>query len=347
MGLTIAELARRFDCKVRGDPDIEINGVAALDRAGPNDIAFFANRRYKSHLASTKAGAVILRRDDTQFYAGNALITDNPYLRFAEMMKFVISSDTSYSPGIHSTAVIGDSANVSETAHIGEYVIIEDGACIGEHVTIVSGCHIEKDVVVGDRTKIYSNVVIRYGCKIGSDCIIHPGVVIGSDGFGFAKDGAKWVKVPQLGGVVIGNDVEIGANTVVDRGALEDTIIGNGVKLDNLIQVAHNVQIGDDTVIAGCAGIAGSAKIGKRCALGGQAGIAGHLEITDDVTIAATSLVLNSIKRPGVYSSNLKVDEYDKWKKNAARFYHLDEMARRLKQLEKKVKQFINKGQET
>lgn len=344
MRLTLAELARRFDCKLQGNPDVEINGVAALDRAGPNDIAFFSDKRYKSYLVSTQAGAVILTGNDTEFYGGNALITDNPHLRFAEIAEFLVSSSAAHCAGIHATAIVEQNANISKTAQIGEYVVIEEGAYIGDHVTIGPGCHIEQNAVIGDRTKIYSNVVVRYGCEIGSDCIIHPGVVIGSDGFGYAKDGAKWIKVPQLGRVLIGNEVEIGANTVIDRGALYDTIIGNGVKLDNLIQVAHNVEIGDDTAIAGCVGIAGSAKIGKRCAIGGQAGILGHLEITDDVQIAAASLVMNSIKKPGMYSANLKADDYDSWKKNAARFYHLDEMARRLKQLEKTVKQFINKG---
>ncbi len=338
MGYRLSELADRCDGKIQGNPDIMIDGVATLAKAGSEHIAFLSDTKHQKYLDSTQAGAVILRQHDVTDFSGNAIICDNPHLAFALIANLFDSYVSDIEPGIHSTACIDKDANVAATATIASHVVIEAGAVIADGVKIGPGCHIEKDVRIGSHTHLYAHVVVRHHCEIGDNCIVHPGAVIGSDGFGYAKDGSQWCKVPQLGRVIIGNEVEIGSNTTIDRGALDDTIIGDRVKLDNLIQVAHNVTIGDDTIIAACVGIAGSTTIGKRCAIGGQAGILGHKYIVDDVQIAAKSLVTNSIKKPGIYASNIKAIDLNKWQKNVARLYDLDEMAKRLRQLEQTIK---------
>jgi len=244
-----------------------------------------------------------------------------------------------FRPGVHPTAVVSPAAKVASTASIGPHAVVEAGAMIGEGVYIGAGCYVGAHATIGAKTRLVAHVVMGERCVAGNDCLFHPGAVIGSDGFGFAKDGEQWQKVPQLGRVVIGNKVEVGANTTIDRGALNDTVIGDGVKLDNQIQIAHNVRIGENTAIAACVGIAGSTIIGKRCTLGGQAGVTGHLEIVDDVHVTAGSLVTSSIAQPGVYSSSLKAEPVEKWRRNAARLHHLDEIVRRLAKLEERLQQ--------
>jgi UDP-3-O-[3-hydroxymyristoyl] glucosamine N-acyltransferase len=336
MAVTLAELARRFHGRVRGNPDLVIERVASLEKAGPGDIAFLGDKRYLPRLAGTRAGAVILAEPDAPHYAGASLIVENPQLCFARVAQ-LLHSPPPFKPGAHASAVIGPSARIAASAWVGPHSVVEDGAEIGDDAYIGPGCHVGRRAVVKARSRLVSRVFIGDLCVVGEDCLIHPGAVIGSDGFGFARDGERWQKIPQLGRVIVGDEVEVGANTTIDRGALDDTVIGNGVKLDNLIQIAHNVHIGDDTAIAAGVGIAGSTRIGRRCTLGGQVGVVGHLEIADDVHVTAASLVTNSIARAGVYSSSLKAMPAEKWRRNAARVHRLDELSRRLREIEIKL----------
>ncbi len=338
MAVTLAELARRFGGRVRGNPDIQIDRVAALDRAGPRDISFATHRKYLPQLARTGAGAVILAPDIAETFSGNVLISENPHLCFTQIAT-LLHPPQAQTPGVDPAARVSSAARVAASAAVGPCAVIEAGAVLGEQACIGPGCYIGRNAAVGANTVLAANVVVMPDCAIGSNCLLHPGAVVGSDGFGYARDGEQWAKVPQLGRVVIGDDVEIGANTTIDRGALGDTVIANGVKLDNQIQVAHNVRIGEHTAVAGCVGIAGSAVIGRRCTIGGHCTILGHLEIADDVHVTAGSLVTNSISDPGEYSSSLKAEPAELWRRNAARFRHLDELARRLRRLEEALDQ--------
>ena len=338
MTVTLAELAQRFQGKARGNPDLTLERVAPLESAGPHDIAYVSDRGYLSRLTSTSAGAVILTETDALGFSGNVLIVDNPHLCFARVAA-LLHPQPAITPGAHATAVVSPTAEIAPTAWIGPHAVIESGAVIGEAVFVGPGCFIGTHTVIGARTRLVARVTVNDRCIIGENCLLHPGAVVGSDGFGYAKDEERWQKVPQLGRVVVGNDVEIGANTTIDRGALSDTVIGAGVKLDNQIQIAHNVHIGENTAIAACVGIAGSTVIGRRCTLGGQSGVVGHLVIADDVHITAGSLVTSSITQAGVYSSSLKAEPVEKWRRNAARLHHLDDIARRLAKLEDKLQQ--------
>ena len=336
MAVTLAELARRFQGRVRGNPELIVERVASLESAGPQDIAYLSDKKYFPKLANTAAGAVILTEADSSGYTGSVLIVTNPHLCFARVAEW-LHPFPAFRPGSHPTAVISPNARIANTAWVGPHSVVEAGVEIGDDAYVGPGCFIGNHVTIGPRSRLLGHVFIGDLSLIGEDCLFHPGTVIGSDGFGYAKDGEQWQKVPQLGRVVIGNSVEVGANTTIDRGALNDTVIGNGVKLDNLIQIAHNVRIGDNTAIAACGGIAGSTSIGKRCTIGGQAGITGHLEIADDVHITAGSLVTSSIKQAGAYSSSLKAEPAEKWRRNAARLHHLDEVVRRLTKLEEQL----------
>ncbi|MGQ0657692.1 MAG: UDP-3-O-(3-hydroxymyristoyl)glucosamine N-acyltransferase [Chromatiales bacterium] len=312
MGATLRELAACTGAELRGDPDIEIQGVATLDQARSGDLAFLYNRRYRKFLKVTAASAVVLSAADAHDCPVAALVMENPYLGYARAATLLAPR---FVPpgGVHTTAVVEPQARVDRTASIGPGAVIEAGAQIGSHVVIGSGCVIGRNACIGDHTLLNRNVTIYEGVRIGRRCIVHAGAVIGSDGFGYARDGSCWVKIPQVGGVYVGDDVEIGANTTIDRGALKDTVIEEGVKIDNLVQIGHNVRIGAQTAIAGCTGIAGSATIGRRCLIGGAVGIAGHIEICDDVTITAKSGVHRSISSPGVYSSGWPVQDNRTW----------------------------------
>ncbi|MCR4300162.1 MAG: UDP-3-O-(3-hydroxymyristoyl)glucosamine N-acyltransferase [Sulfuricaulis sp.] len=336
MAVTLAELARRFHGRVKGNPELAVTRVASLDSAGPGDIAFLSDRKNLAKLTKTAAGAVIVTEADASHFTGSALIVSDPHLCFARVAQF-LHPFPKFSTGVHATAVIESGAQVATTAWIGPHSVVESGAKIGDDAYVGPGCYIGKNATLGARTRLVGHVVIGERCVTGMDCVVYPGAVIGGDGFGFARDGARWQKVPQLGRVVIGNDVEVGANTTIDRGALDDTEIGNGVKLDNLIQIAHNVQIGDNTAIAAGVGIAGSTRIGQRCTLGGQSGVVGHLDIVDEVHITAGSLVTSSIREAGVYSSSLKALPVDKWRRNAALLHRLEEMSQRLKEIEENL----------
>jgi len=336
MVFKLADLARRFNGQIRGNPDVEIHGVATLDNAGPNDITYVTNKKFYAALSKTSAGAVILTANNADKCTGNAFIAENPRLCFAQVAT-LFNPRIPFESGAHPTACVADDATIADSAWVGPQAVIETGAAIGSDAFVGPGCFVGARSVIGANTRLVARVVVNYDCVIGGNCLLHPGVVIGGDGFGFANSDSTWLKVPQLGGVRIGNDVEIGANTTIDRGTMDDTVIGNGVKLDNLIQIAHNVHIGDHTAIAACVGIAGSTRVGRRCAIGGQVAFSDHLEIADDVYIALGSRVTSSISEPGAYSSSLKVEPAEKWKRNLVRLSQLDEMAKRLKALEMEI----------
>ena len=336
MAYTLAELAQHVNGRVVGDETCVVQTVATLTGAQSGSVSFLTNPAYKDQLNNTKASAVILREQDAGYCNVNAIIVDDPHPAYAKIATLLHPPSLAKN-GIHASAIIANSAQVPDSVWIDANVVVGENVILGENVQIAAGSIVEHDVVIGDNSRILSNVTICYGTKIGKDALLHPGVVIGSDGFGQADDKGNWIKIPQLGNVVIGDDVEIGANTTIDRGAIEDTVIGENVKLDNQIQVAHNVQIGAHTVISGCTGLAGSTRIGKHCAIGGAVTIVGHAEIADNVFITANSLVTNSIKHPGVYSSGVPIDTNKNWQKNSIRFKQLDKLAKKIKQLEKKI----------
>ncbi len=325
--LTLAALAEAIGARLEGDPDTEIDGVATLTGAGERQVSFFHNRRYRSQLAETRAAAVILADEQREHCRVSALVHPNPYLAYARAAT-LLQPQGSTGATIAQSAVIAPDAQIGDDVSVGPCSVIESGVVIGEGSRIGPGCVIGRGTTIGKGCLLAANITLCHEVILGDRVQIHPGAVIGADGFGLAPDNGAWVKVPQLGRVVIGNDVEIGANTTIDRGALEDTRIGNGVKIDNLVQIAHNVEIGDHTAIAGCVGIAGSATIGSRCQIGGGAGILGHLQIADGVVVTATSLVDRSLDTAGVYSSSLPVQDNRHWKRNAARLRHLDQWIR-------------------
>lgn len=334
MSVTLGDLAARFDCALAGDADVPVSGVGTLQDAGPGEISFLANPRYRRYLETTRAAAVILSDEDAATSPVPALIAKDPYLTYARVAT-LLHPPPHHDPGVAPSAVVASDARLGEGVSVGPCAVIESGAVIGERAHIGPGCTIGRGAEIGDDTRLTARVTLCHGVTIGSRCILHPGTVIGADGFGVARDGEGWFKVPQVGAVVVGDDVEIGANTTIDRGAIGDTVIGNGVKLDNQIQIGHNVVIGEHTVVAGCTGISGSAVIGRRCMIAGQVGIAGHLEIADDVVVTGQTLVSATIREAGVYSSALALDDARSWRRNAARFRQLDDMAKRLKRLER------------
>lgn len=342
MEFSLGDLADRFGAEVHGDTNCMVHAVASLEQAGPGEISFLANAHFHRLLTGTRASAVILSPRFVGDCPTSALVTDNPYAVYARVAQ-LLHPPRRVAVGVHPTACVEPSCVIKEGVSIGAYAVVGAQSRLGRDVRIGPGCVIEDGVEIGAGSTLVAHVTVRHGTRIGERALIHPGAVIGSDGFGFAKDNDHWIKIPQLGCVIIGNDVEIGSNTTIDRGALGDTVIEDGVKLDNQIQVAHNVQIGAHTAIAGCTGIAGSAKIGKRCAIGGGAGIAGHLEIADDVLITGTSFVTQSITERGTYSSGAPLEPTESWRKNYIRMKQLDEMAKRLHELEKLVTAKIDK----
>ena len=334
---SLKELAELTGSDIKGDKDVKLSGVATLQDARADQISFLSNPKYRKQLDSTKAAAVILSPKIAETFEGNALINNDPYLTFAKVVN-IFNGRVIAQANIHPSAVIADDATIGKNANIAANVVIDAGVKIGDNAVIGSGSVIGEKTIIGSGALLHANVTIYSNTVIGTDIIIHAGAVIGSDGFGFAPDKDKsWYKILQIGNVVIGNNVEIGANTTIDRAALGSTTIGNGVKLDNQIQIAHNVEVGDLTIIAGAAGIAGSSIVGKRCQIGGAVAISGHLTIVDDVIITGRSMVISSIKESGVYSSGIAADENRKWRRNAARFRSLNDMAKKIKELEKSI----------
>jgi UDP-3-O-[3-hydroxymyristoyl] glucosamine N-acyltransferase len=333
----LSEIAAQLGGRVLGDAGVRITQIATLEAAQPDQISFLTNSKYHAQLAGTRAGAVILAEADADSTGLPRIVSDNPYAYFARVSA-LLNPSPEIRPGIHPSAVIGAGAKIDKSACIAATAVIGEGATIGAHSVIGEGCCIGANTVIGSRARLYPRVVVYHGCVIGDDLIAHSGAVIGADGFGIAMDQGRWIKIPQIGRVVIGNDVEIGANTTIDRGALDDTVIEDGVKLDNQIQVAHNVRIGAHTAIAGCVGIAGSTSIGRYCRIGGSAGILGHLEIADHVEIAAFSLIGKSIREAGSYAAIFPFSKTEDWRKNTVHLRHLDDLVKRVKALEQELK---------
>jgi len=334
--IPLKTLADSVGVRLKGDPHCLIDGVATLEKAGEGDLSFLSHRAYKKYLRDTRASAVIIGAEDEIDCTTHALVSSNPRLTLAKITQLFEQLPLP-TAGIHPTVVIGENCQIPATVSIGPNTVLGYGVVLGESVILGSGCSIGDYCSINDASLLKDRVVLYDKVKIGRKCCIQSGAVIGSDGFGFASDAGNWVKMPHLGSVVIGDAVEIGANTTIDRGFLEDTTIGNSVIIDNLVQIGHNVSIGDGTAIAGCVGIAGSAVIGKHCLIGGGASIAGHLEIADQVHITAISGVNHSITTKGVYSSGFPAKPAASFRKNVARFQYLDLMAKRLKNLEAKL----------
>ncbi|MEO6264327.1 MAG: UDP-3-O-(3-hydroxymyristoyl)glucosamine N-acyltransferase [Luteimonas sp.] len=326
---TAAELAARFGLDLRGNAQVAVAGVSTLARAQRDQLAFLANPRYRAQLADTQAGVVVMRAEDATDYAGTVLVADDPYSAFAKLAALFDLHPTS-SPGIHASAAIDASATVDPGAQVGPFVSIGARSTIAAGVVIGPGCAIGEDCDIGAGSELGANVTLVKRVRLGRRVLVHPGAVLGADGFGLAMDGGRWLKVPQLGGVVVGDDCEIGANTTIDRGALDDTVLEEDVRLDNQIQIGHNVVIGAHTAMAGCSAVAGSARIGRYCLIGGGAGVLGHLELCDRVVVTAMTLVTHSIREPGEYSSGTPLMENRSWRKSAARFKQLDALARRV-----------------
>jgi UDP-3-O-[3-hydroxymyristoyl] glucosamine N-acyltransferase len=325
---SLGELAVRFGLTLRGEPSLTVRSVATLSRANSGALSFLANSHYRKQLQSTQATAVLLAPADEAACPVAALIDPNPYLAYARIAD-LMHPEAAPTPGIHPTAVVSPKARIASSASIGPLAVVEDGAEIGERVHIGPGSIVQQGARVGADSKLVARVNLYAGVTLGQRCILHAGAVIGADGFGFAQNGKSWVKVPQLGSVRIGDDVEIGANTSIDRGAIDDTVVEDGVKLDNQIQVGHNVIIGAHTAIAGCTGISGSTTIGRRCMIGGGVGFAGHLTIADDVVLTGFSLVSASINKSGSYSSGMPVVETRLWRRMVARLRRLESKERR------------------
>jgi UDP-3-O-[3-hydroxymyristoyl] glucosamine N-acyltransferase len=333
---TLAELAQLLQLKYQGEGQTELNKVATLSAAGPGEISFLANPNYTRYLASTQASAVILSTQMAEQFNGNALLADDPYVAFAKVAGlFAAVNEQAHSQ--HPSAVIDEAAQLAENVGVGPLCVVSKGAFIGANSRLDAHVSIAENVQIGESCVIKAGVKIEAGCRIGDRVIIHPGAVIGADGFGLARDESGWLKIPQTGVVEIGDDCEIGANTTIDCGAIENTVLGKDVRLDNQIQIGHNVVIGDHTVIAGCTAVAGSAVIGKNCMIGGGVGVVGHISICDGVTIQAMALVTHSIKEAGSYSSVSPLQKTSQWRKNAVRARQLDKLARKINQLEKKI----------
>ncbi|QRJ65740.1 UDP-3-O-(3-hydroxymyristoyl)glucosamine N-acyltransferase [Azospira restricta] len=334
--MRLDEIVARLGGELRGDGSVVVSQVGTLAGAGAGQIAFLANPKYRKQLATTGAAAVIVppaAADDT---ALPRIVHPNSYAYYARVVA-LLNPPAQRPRGAHPSAVVHSPLPAS--ASVGEHVVVGERVTIGEDVTLYPGVVVGDGVSIGDGSVLYPNVVVYRDCVIGARAVIQAGAVIGSDGFGFAKEGDRWLKIPQIGRVVIGDDVEVGANTSIDRGALDDTVIGNGVKLDNQIQIAHNVRIGDNAAMAGCVGVAGSTTIGARCTVGGAGMIIGHLELADDVHVSAGTMVTKSLARPGQYTSIFPLEAHDDWLHNAAQIKRLAKLAQRVAELEKKLEE--------
>ena len=335
MPISLGELATRFGCELIGDPDSVVSGVASLPNATAESLTFLASKAYKQQLSSTKAAAVVLRPDDAADCPVAAFLHDDPYACYARMAG-AVCPPPKYAPGVHASAVVDSSATVAASAHIAPHVLIGKRSRIGENVYVGPGTVIGPDCEVGDDCRFIANVTLARAVRIGKRGIFHPGVVLGSDGFGNAMSAEGWVKVPQVGGVRIGDDVEIGSNTTVDCGAIDDTVIEDGVRIDNLCMIAHNVHVGAHTAMAAMSGIAGSTTIGKRCMFAGMGGSVGHITICDDVIIGAKSFASKDITEPGTYLASFPAEPAKDWMKQVGRFRRIEALQARVKKLEGK-----------
>jgi UDP-3-O-[3-hydroxymyristoyl] glucosamine N-acyltransferase len=343
MGTRLGELVERLGGQLVGDPNLEVTGIAPLADAGVSHISFLSNSKLRAQAAASGAAALIVAHADdatvAESYRGARIVTNNPYVYFARAAQYFAALDeVAPAPGIDPSASVAAGARVDPSAHIGPHATIQDGAVIKAGAVIEAGCFVGKDAVIGEGTHLFANATFHARCQIGKRGIIHSGAVIGTDGFGFANEGGVYIKIPQTGRVMIGDDVDIGANTTVDRGALADTVIEDGVKLDNQIQIGHNCHIGAHTAMAGCVGVAGSAKIGKYCTFGGAAMVLGHLTIVDRVHISSGSMVSRSILEPGQYTGFYPLAKNAEWEKSAAIVRNLAAMRDKIRALEKTIK---------
>lgn len=331
---TAAEIAAHTGLELRGDGAVRIEGVASLGAAQPHQLTFLANPRYRAQLQDSRAGVVILQPEEADSFNGTALLAADPYVAYARAATLFERREAT-DPGVHPTAVVDESAEIDPGAHVGPHSFIGARTTIGPGAVIGPGCTVGEDCEIGPGTELVARVSLVRRVRMGARCVVHPGAVIGADGFGLAMEQGQWIKVPQLGGVRIGDDCEIGANTTIDRGAIDDTVLEDNVRLDNLIQIAHNVHVGAHTAMAGCVGIAGSTRIGRYCMLAGQVGVAGHLEICDRVTVMAKSMISHSITEPGEYASGIPATPAREWRRTAVRIRQLDTLAQRIAAIEK------------
>ena len=346
--IRLADLVERFGGQLIGDGAILVSAIAPLDQAGPQQVSFLSNAKLRESAATSHAAALILSTSDDAAiggrYGGSRIVTSNPYAYFARVSQlFAQLHRTPFAPGRHPTACIDPSALIAPTAHIGPYVVIAANAAIGEHAIIEAASFIGPAARVGDATHFHARATLHAHCEIGARGIVHSGAVIGADGFGFANDGGKWIKIAQTGRVMIADDVEIGANTCIDRGALADTVIEEGVKLDNQIQIGHNCRIGAHSAMAGCVGVAGSTVVGKHCTFGGAAMVLGHLTIADHVHISSGTMVTKSISEPGQYTGFYPIAKNAEWEKSAVAVRNLGKMREKIRTLEKTLSQLTEK----
>lgn len=336
---TLAELTKGLDVTIQGDPNCIVHGVCTIQQSQPGCITFLVNPVYKKYLATTQASAIILAAGDAADCQINAIIARDPYFAYAKIAAY-FDCRPQLEPGIHPSVVIGTDCSIDPSVRIGPHCVIGNGVILKKNTVIGPGCYLGEGVEIGESARLDANVTLYHQVKLGNRVIIASGTVVGSDGFGIAKHQGIWHKVPQLGRVIIEDDVEIGANCAIDRGAIDDTVIEKGVKLDNLIQIGHNVRVGESTAIAGCAAIAGSASIGKNCLIGGKAGIGGHLSIADNVAITGASAITKTIREPGIYSSGVGgVVTNAEWRKNSARLHRLESLMQRVKALEAAIQE--------
>ena len=337
MPISLGELATKFGCDLDGDPDVEVSSVATLSNAAPGSVSFLSNTAYKKQLSSTKAAAVILSANDAADCPVTSLVSDNPYACYARIAA-LLYPNPAMQAGVHASAFVDATASVAASAQVDALAFIGARTVIGENTYVGPGTVIGPDCIVGDNCRFIANVSLPRKVSIGNRGIFHPGAVIGGDGFGNALTPDGWVKVPQVGGVRIGDDVEIGSNTTVDCGAIDDTVIENGVRIDNLCQISHNAYIGEHTAMAGASGVSGSTRVGKRCMFGGQSGSVGHISICDDAIIAGRAMITNDITEPGMYAPNFPSEKIREWNKKVARVRRLDGIYKRVRKLEKREK---------
>lgn len=340
---SLGELAERLGAELRGDAALRVGALAPVHAARRGTLSFVANPRYRAELASTQATAVIVAPALAEHCPVAALVIANPYLAYARVSQWFEELPPT-PPGIDPTAVVHPQATVAASAHVGPLAVVEAGAEIGEGAIIGAQCHVGAGARIGAQVRLWPNVTIYRHVRIGQRTIIHAGTVVGADGFGYAKDGERWYRIAQLGSVQVGDDVEIGALCTIDRGAIEDTVIGNGVILDDQVHIAHNVTVGDYTAMAGKSGISGSSKVGRHCIIAGMSGLVGHIELCDNVQVSGMTAITRSIDQPGTYTGGTGMMEHGEWAKNAARFRQLDAMARRLAQLERRLKELEDPG---
>jgi UDP-3-O-[3-hydroxymyristoyl] glucosamine N-acyltransferase len=343
--MKLGELAEQLGLELHGDADCEVQSVGVLQQAAPGQLSFLANNKYRRFLAETRASAVIVGQKDLEHCPTNALVSANPYLSYARAAA-LLHPPFRPEAGISDGASVDPTASVHGSAHVAPGCVVEAGAEIAADVIIGPNCVVGRKCRIGEGTRLVASVTLCADSQVGRGCVLHPGVVIGGDGFGLAPDGeGHWERVPQLGRVVIGDDVDIGANTTVDRGAIGDTVVHDGAKLDNLIQVAHNVEIGEGTAIAGCTGISGSTKIGRNCTLAGGVGLVGHIELADNVHVTGFSMVTRSISEPGVYAGGIPAISHAEWGRNFARIRKLDDMAKKIRELEQRLAELTAQGE--